>query len=413
MATPITLTRKANTPTELTVDLPLSKSECNRVLIIKALANLTIEHSDISSANDSIVLHHALQHPENEIDCEDAGTVMRFLTAYFAIKKDTTTILKGTERMHQRPIKPLVDALLDLGAEIEYLDKEGFPPLKITGKKLKNNKLRIDASISSQFISALMLIGPMLPNGLEITFESTPISFPYIELTAAIMCNFGASIQVKNTSISITNSRYTASNYKPEADWSAASYWYELATFFPETTFQLNGLRIPSNQGDAVLPELFKPLGISTVINETGISICKNSSTQLIANEIDCTNFPDLAQTLACTYAGLNANIALTGLKTLALKETNRIEAIQHELHKIGIDIETNGNSWSISSSISQLAAIEFNTYKDHRMAMSLAPLAAYINQVTIEDSSVVNKSYPDFWNQISQLFDIQQLINC
>ena len=408
------------------IHLTASKSESNRALIIQALCDDAFEIENLSISNDTKVLKELLNKSLQEEtvradkarvkssdDVSDnhqptfsvnlAGTAMRFLTAYLAIQNQEV-VLTGAQRMTERPIKVLVDALKQLGAEISYQEKEGFPPLKISGKKLSGDKVTIDGGISSQYISALLMIAPKLENGLNIEFEGEVVSKPYIDMTIEMMRYFGATVQWKGNNIKVKPGNYKARDFKVEADWSAASYWYSMVALAKEADITLFGLKQESLQGDAVVQEIYKSLGVSTAFVKGGIRLTKNSEFRIQNSElnIDFVNFPDIAQTVAVTCAALNVKARLTGLKTLRIKETDRIAALQTELTKLGFSVEVKKNDILINSAPSQFNE-SVETYDDHRMAMAFTPLALQ-SSIIIEDENVVAKSYPDFWKDLESV---------
>ncbi len=388
------------------IHLTSSKSESNRALIIQALCDETFNIDNLSISNDTVVLQELLGSDDSELSVNLAGTAMRFLTAYLAIQ-DKEVVLTGAQRMKERPIKVLVDVLKQMGADISYKENEGYPPLIINGKKLFGEKVTIDGGISSQYISALLMIAPKLDNGLEIEFEGEIISKPYINMTIEMMRYFGAEVKWQENSILVGAGNYKAKDFKVEADWSAASYWYSMVSLAKEADITLYGLKQESLQGDSVVQEIYNSLGVETEFIEGGIRLTKDSSlvTHHSQLEIDFVNCPDIAQTVAVTCAALNVKANFTGLKTLRIKETDRIAALQTELTKLGFSIDVEGDDIIINS-ISDNSS-EFNqsveTYDDHRMAMAFAPLALQ-NSITIEDEDVVGKSYPIFWKDLDSI---------
>jgi 3-phosphoshikimate 1-carboxyvinyltransferase len=385
------------------VQLTSSKSISNRALIIQALCMDDFEIERLSNSNDTNVLQKLLNSQEKEVSVGLAGTAMRFLTAFLAIKDNNEIILTGDNRMKERPIKVLVNVLKDLGADIEYLENVGYPPLKIIGKTLDGGKVEIDGSISSQYISALLMIAPKLKNGMQIEFLGEVISMPYINMTIEMMRYFGASVRWEGKTILVEYGEYQKKNISIEADWSAASYWYNMMALAKEADVTIYGLQQESLQGDAVVAEIYKNFGVETEFVKNGIRLTKNSQFKTLGSEleIDFVNFPDIAQTLAVTCAALNIKVRLIGLKTLRIKETDRIVALQAELNKLGFNVEVEGDDLIINQSNKDVI---FNspikTYNDHRMAMAFAPLAL-IRGVAIEDENVVAKSYPDFWKDL------------
>jgi len=407
--------------------LTSSKSESNRALIIQALCYEDFEIENLSISNDSKVLVELLcQIGKEEGDITDhdgitfsdestnnhqqilsvnlAGTAMRFLTAYLAIQ-NKEFVLTGAQRMKERPIKVLVDVLKQLGAEISYQEKEGYPPLKINGRKLSGEKVTIDGGISSQYISALLMIAPKLEKGLIIEFEGEVISKPYINMTIEMMRYFGAAVQWKGNAIVVKPGNYQANNFTVEADWSAASYWYSMVALAKEADITLYGLKQESLQGDSVVQEIYISLGVATEFVDGGIRLTKDSEFKAEDLEVDFINCPDIAQTVAVTCAALNIKAKLTGLKTLRIKETDRIAALQTELTKLGFSVDVEGDDIMINpiNSAPSRFSESVKTYDDHRMAMAFAPLTLQ-NSITIEDENVVGKSYPNFWGDLEKM---------
>ena len=391
-----------------------SKSISNRALIIQALCEDDFPIHRLANANDTELLQSLLQREKIILDAGPAGTTFRFLTAYLALQPDIQ-ILTGSERMKKRPIKVLVEALRQLGADIEYLEKEGYPPLKIGepsddfGRK---NRLIIPANTSSQYISALLMIAPILPHGLELTLAGKIVSRPYIEMTLALMRHFGVTAGWKDNVIKINPQDYRAKAFTVEADWSAASYYYAMAVFADELDLQLNGLFKDSVQGDAVLAPMMEKFGIKTDFNAQGIRLTKSGAAIPPVFEYDFLECPDLAQTLAVVCAGVGVHGVFTGLETLRIKETDRIAALKNELAKVQAFLSKLPEKFSKKSGkqffqIEGKAVVEnaptFATYEDHRMAMAFAPLAMFGN-IRIEEPEVVRKSYPNFWRDLTEL---------
>ena len=381
-----------------------SKSESNRLLILKAqFPNISIEN--ISESDDTKVLQRGMEISKGTVDIHHAGTAMRFLTAYYAAKEGTEIILTGSERMQERPIGILVDVLKSLGADIEYLQNEGFPPLKIKGKILQKKKVKIQSEVSSQYISALMLIAPMLPNGLQISLEGQTISKPYIEMTLSLMNQLGIKVNFSNNIIDILPVREIENaEIVVESDWSSASYFYSLVALSDDLKITLRNFSDRSLQGDAVLPTIYKNLGVQTIFNiaEKSIFLSKEDVQLPDSLLLDLSNTPDLAQTIAVSCFGLGIGCRLTGLQTLKIKETDRLSALKNELSKLGAEVHIDDSSLQLekSSQIRPNGVIE--TYQDHRMAMAFAPLAIKTNLI-IDNAEVVSKSYPNFWEDLKK----------
>ncbi|NDK55070.1 3-phosphoshikimate 1-carboxyvinyltransferase [Pontibacter fetidus] len=384
-----------------TIDLPASKSEANRALIIAALAggNATIEN--LSEANDTQLLNRLLQTDTETVDAEDAGTVMRFLTAYYAVTGQQKT-LTGTERMCQRPIKVLVDALRELGATIDYLKEEGFPPLKINDFKGNGKKhLKVRSDISSQYISALLMIAPLLPDGLVLELEGKIGSRPYIDMTLALMQHFGVSATFEENTITVAHQNYKPATFTVEPDWSAASYWYSMVALAKEAEITLPGLKRNSYQGDSAIVDIMNRLGVYTGFTENGVELSKKHCQKRLA--YDFTNCPDLAQTIVALCAALGVTLEMTGVESLRIKETDRIQALQIEVLTMGASLnEITPGVFRMEPAIITKRELAFRTYQDHRMAMAFAPIAL-LEPVQIQEPSVVRKSYPGFWDDLEK----------
>lgn len=384
--------------------LPSSKSISNRALIINALAGANHFPENISDCDDTNVMVKALRKPCETIDIQAAGTAMRFLTAYLAVNGEKH-VLTGTERMKNRPIGVLVDALRSLGAQISYTDKEGFPPLQIIGGNYPGGKLSIPGNISSQYISALLMIGPTLANGLSLELTGSVISRPYIDMTLKIMRDFGAQAGWTNDHcIRVAPIGYTTVPYTIESDWSAASYWYEMIALSADeqARIELPGLHADSCQGDAAIQRFFQPLGVATTFEGTHVVLHKAPPTAE-ALRFDLTNQPDLAQTLVVTCALMERPFHFTGLQSLKIKETDRCVALCRELRKLGYVVEELNQSelcWRGEHCEPQ-GKPEIDTYEDHRMAMSFAPACFKTNNLHINDIHVVSKSYPNYWSDL------------
>lgn len=388
-----------------TIYLNSSKSESNRLLIIKALSEKEITIKNLSKANDSVLLKNLLE-SENLVvwDAQDAGTSFRFLTSFLAIKKEHV-VLSGTERMKQRPVKVLVDALNKIGAEILYLENEGFPPIYVKGKiNQVKNKLDIPGDISSQYISSLLLIAPLLEKGIEINIEEPFYSRPYVNMTLNLMNSFGIKSEVKGNKISIKNQEFSSGSYIVESDWSAASYWYSILSISDNiNNLTLQGLKKKSNQGDSVISELMKSFGVNTQYKEDGIVLTKiKFDTEEI--ELDFRDCPDLAQTILVVAAYHKIKLKVSGVESLKIKETDRLLAMKNELKKIGCDFYEEGNYWILEKRRREIDdELSIDTYKDHRMAMAFAPLASK-KSIIINDPDVVVKSYPTYWEDLKKV---------
>ena len=381
-----------------------SKSETNRLLILQQFyQNLKIEN--VSNSDDSVLMQKALSSTSKEINIGHAGTAMRFLTAYFSVKENSEIILTGSGRMKDRPIKILVDALTSLGADIQYLEKEGFPPLKISGKKLTNSFVEIEGNVSSQYVSALLLIAPTLENGLQLKFKGEITSVPYIKMTLTLLAGLGVELSWDDDSISI-QPKPTISNKTivVESDWSSASYYYSLCALSPNSEIKLSAYKQTSLQGDAVLATIYEQLGVKTTFEENTITL-KNE--QLASNNqkltLDLISAPDIAQTIAVTCFGLGIECYLTGLHTLKIKETDRLVALKKELEKLGGTVEITNETLHLKASEEIKENIAIATYDDHRMAMAFAPLATKTS-IQIENANVVSKSYPTFWDDFKKI---------
>ncbi|NLZ73486.1 MAG: 3-phosphoshikimate 1-carboxyvinyltransferase [Bacteroidales bacterium] len=386
------------------IHLPASKSISNRTLIINALAAQKAPIQNLSNCDDTQVMIKALLQNEPTIDILAAGTAMRFLTAYLSIQKGTYTIT-GTKRMQERPIQILVDALRQLGAQIEYTKKEGFPPLQITGHPLQGGEIMIKGSISSQYISALLLIAPYLEKGLTLLIEGELISKPYVDLTLNIMQDFGASVQWESVNrLRVYPKPYEETSYTIENDWSAASYWYALVALTPEAKVILPNLYENSFQGDSRGKEIFKKLGVNTEHLEDSITLTKKRI-EVQSLHVDFIEIPDLAQTFVVVCCLLQIPFNFTGLQSLKIKETDRIEALIVEMKKLGYPLISKNNDTLIwdGKRIPAHASPQIKTYEDHRMAMAFAPASIHHPHLIIENPEVVTKSYPNFWADLTR----------
>ena len=395
-------------PESASIQIAGSKSESNRILILQKQFP-EIEIHNLSNSVDTQVLQKALADSSSEINIGHAGTAMRFLTAYFASQEGKEVVLSGSSRMHQRPIKSLVDALLSLGADIEYVEKDSFPPLKIKGKKLSENKVQIDGSMSSQYVSALMLIAPSLENGLEISFLSEITSCPYIEMTMEMLRSLGISCSFENDIIKVQSAKAIKTiDFTVESDWSSVSYVYAFFALSEMKELRLKQFKKDSLQGDSVLTKLFESFGVSSQWQGEELVLHK---TNKIAKSIswDCSDFPDLAQTLMVVAYGLSIPMKLTGLHTLKIKETDRIIALQTELQKLGAKVSVTDNSMQLAKRKTAIKEnVSIATYEDHRMAMAFASLALLV-PIQIQNPEVVEKSFVDFWDVFQALGLIKQ----
>jgi 3-phosphoshikimate 1-carboxyvinyltransferase len=388
----------------LRVAISGSKSETNRLLLLQAFyPNLSI--TNLATADDTIVMQKALATKEDTVNIHHAGTAMRFLTAYYATQVDREVLLTGSKRMTERPIGILVEALRQLGANIEYLGNEGYPPLRIKGKQLTKYKVALSASVSSQYISALLLIAPQLPNGLELTLEGTVTSLPYIKMTLALLYKMGIEYTFENNVIKVKHqSEIDNVNFTIESDWSSASYWYSIIALSKiGTQVTLTSYKENSLQGDAQIAQLFEDFGVTTRFHNDTITIQKTANCKLSSINYTLDHTPDLAQTIAVTCFGLGLKCNLTGLHTLKVKETDRLVALQNELQKLGGKVTITEDRISITDyEVLPKTPITISTYNDHRMAMAFAPLAV-VFPIAIENIAVVSKSYPKFWEDLEQ----------
>ena len=427
---------KSNKQINGTVHLTGSKSECNRALIIEALSDGKVKVENVSDAADAVLLAGILRGTKSEVlslesevlsqrpkdlelktqdlrlvDIGPAGTAMRFLTAYFAIQ-DNEVILTGSQRMKERPIGILVDALRELGAHIDYEEKEGFPPIKLKGSfEQQTSKISIKGNISSQYITALLLIAARLPFGLELHIEGELTSRPYVEMTLAMLETAKIQHSWEGNVITISNQEFATTSLHVEPDWSAASYWYAIAALADEAELLLTGLTQYSLQGDSVITEIMANFGITSQFKDGGVHLTKEVK-PLARKIFDLKECPDLAQTIIVVCAALGHEATFTGLETLKIKETDRILALQTELAKMGVKLIEKGQVYKLDCSEKFIPERMFiNTYHDHRMAMAFAPLALIIPQLEFENGPVVDKSYPAFWTDLTKLgFGVQEI---
>jgi 3-phosphoshikimate 1-carboxyvinyltransferase len=427
----IILTKKGKTVNG-TVQLTGSKSECNRALVIEALSGGKVKVENISDAADTVTLAgilreseeigaesgnglhespHLATHTPHIVNIGPAGTAMRFLTAYYAIG-DQEVVLTGSERMKQRPIGILVDALRSLGAHISYEENEGYPPVKLKGSfEQQTRKISIKGNISSQYITALLLIAARLPLGLELHIEGELTSRPYVEMTLTMLKQAGIQHNWQDNIIAIEHQEYAQTSLHIEPDWSAASYWYAIAALSDEAELFLPGLTSYSLQGDSVITELMANFGITSQFKDGGVLLTKEPK-PIFRKIFDLKECPDLAQTIIVVCAALGHDASFTGLETLKIKETDRILALQTELAKIGVKLIEKGLVYKLDCSEKQIPQRMFvSTYDDHRMAMAFAPLATVIPELEIEDADVVEKSYPAFWEDLQKIgFEVAQV---
>ncbi len=384
-----------------TITLPPSKSISNRLLILNALSCSEHPIENLSDCEDTRVIVDAFNSDSNIFDVKGAGTAMRFLTAFLATTEGEW-IIRGNKRMHERPIHPLVETLVALGADIEYLEKKGFPPLKIKGKHLEGGEVYLAGNMSSQFTSALLMIAPTMDKGLTIHLENEVISKPYIQLTLGLMEAYGIKSKWEGRDITIKHQHYVPKSIRVESDWSAASYWYSIVALMPEAEITLLGLEKNSLQGDSNLRNLFTDLGVSTEFVPGGLTIRKkNVSTKKFFH--DFANEPDLAQTFAVTCCLLHIPFLFSGMQTLKIKETDRIAALNKELSKLGFVIKESEDrlmEWDGERCFPESDPV-IDTYDDHRMAMSFAPACIPFGSIKINDPQVVAKSYPNFWEDL------------
>jgi 3-phosphoshikimate 1-carboxyvinyltransferase len=392
-----------------TIVLPYSKSISNRLLIINAISGNNVPVKNLSASEDTEYLSRILSHRNHEIYCGDGGTTFRFLLAFLALK-GKEHLLTGSTQLNKRPVKELVAALTNLGAEITYCEKEFFPPLLIKSKKLNGGKIKIDATTSSQFISALMMIAPALPGGLEITLAGKVISRPYISMTKKMMQFFGADVYFNGHQIVIPEKKYEQNKFEIEKDWSSASYIYEIAALADDCDIFLPGLSPESIQGDAAILEIMEDFGVTSLVEPDGIRLIKSlKGKQTFIG--DFSDAPDLIPALSMCCAAKNINATFKGIETLVFKESNRIEAIQSILTSMKVRNQYINGALTQEKSNKLILDQIFETFHDHRIAMCVAPLSLKTGRIVVNEEEVVAKSFPDFWNQLMALgFEIQLL---
>ena len=386
-----------------------SKSETNRLLLLQALfPNITLENT--SNSDDSEVMSKALSNSQltiqnsQLIDIHHAGTAMRFLTAYFAVSEGSEVILTGSQRMQERPIKVLVEALEQLGAKITYQKEVGYPPIRIIGQKITRSQVSIPANVSSQYISALLLVAPKLQDGIEITLVGEITSVPYIKMTLALLNDLDIKTSFEGNVITVYPKQEVASGVMTvESDWSSASYFFSIVALSKNSTISLSSYKETSLQGDSALVEIYKQMGVETHFQGDKMTLLKQFDFKTENLNLDLNNTPDIAQTIVVTCLGLGIGCHLTGLHTLKIKETDRLEALRIELTKLGANISVTNDSLTLVASDKINHNIKIATYNDHRMAMAFAPLALKV-PIVIENAEVVSKSYPDFWEDLKSL---------
>ena len=396
------------------IDLPASKSISNRVLLLNALCATPGRLSNLAQCDDTDAVLSALAQPDaSEVNIGAAGTAMRFLTAYFATREGREVVIDGTERMRQRPIGVLVDALRQLGADIEYVEAEGYPPLKITGTRLHGGALTVSGSVSSQYITAILLIAPVI-GGITLTIEGGIMSRPYIDMTLALMARYGVKAEWRENVIHVPAGEYTALDFTVEADWSAASYWWAMQAIVPQSRISLKGLEPQSLQGDSRIAELMSQMGVTGNWCGRYLDLRSNGGVGCCCSTFaDLSGTPDIAQTLVVMLCLMGRPFRITGLRTLRIKETDRLEALRTELRKLGYVMKVEGDdaiSWHFETTAAE-ASPHICTYHDHRMAMAFAPAAIRFPGLIIDDAQVVSKSYPLFWEHLRQAgFKIEEV---
>ncbi|MEC7262286.1 MAG: 3-phosphoshikimate 1-carboxyvinyltransferase [Bacteroidota bacterium] len=405
------LSAPSNKNIQKAIQITGSKSETNRSLLLQALfSNIKIEN--VSNSDDGEVMQKGLLISKGEVDIHHAGTAMRFLTAYFASQAGKEVVLTGSSRMQERPIQVLVEALQALGADIQYVKNEGYPPLKISGKKLEQSKVSLPANISSQYISALLLIAPSLKNGLELELVGKITSVPYIKMTLGLLEQIGVTTSFEGNKITVKPlENIEETTLVVESDWSSASYFYSIVALCEVgTKVQLSSYKQNSLQGDSVLSKIYQDFGVETQFGENTIVLSKISDNLPKTLNYDLSNAPDIAQTIAVTCLGLGLGCHLTGLHTLPIKETDRLAALQTELGKFGAKVDIDAESLTLQPLSTLNTGIFIDTYNDHRMAMAFGPLVLKVDLI-VNDAGVVSKSYPDYWNDLKTLgFGIQEM---
>lgn len=411
--------RKPKKPIKAKIKLPFSKSESNRALMIKALSDQKTILHNLSDAADTLLLNKCIRMINTccvsrlpmVVDAQDAGTVFRFLTAYLSILNGKW-LLTGCERMQNRPIKILVEALRNIGADITYKGEEGYPPILIEGKQLDGGRINVDANVSSQYITGLLLIAPYLKKGLEIKLVGETFSKPYIDLTIGVMKQFGVVVERKNNILSVKSQNYTVGSFDMQRDWSAAAFWYEIVAISKGSEIFLEGLTLDTLQGDSVLPEIFSNLGVKTTVEDNGILITKSGDvvSKFSYSFKDC---PDLAQAVISTCAALKVNGEFLGLQSLKIKEIDRIQGLNNSIATFGFHLVEKDCKWILEpvGQMRNLQSLNLSSFGDHRMAMSVAPFALVCDQVCLMESDSVAKSYPHFWDDLKSVgFQIKEV---
>lgn len=391
------------------IQLPASKSESNRALMIAAYGGFAPDFQNLSDSNDTFVLSNALREIQQNkavIDIADCGTAARFLTTFLACREGEW-ILTGTERMKQRPVAPLVEALRGLGSDIQYVEKDGYLPLQIKGKPISGGKIQVEMHQSSQFASSLLLAAPMWAQGLEMELLGELSSLPYLEMTLTMMRHFGADVERDERTIFVKPKPYQSKSFSVEADWSAASYWYEMAALSDECEIRLRGLSLPSIQGDAVIVDWMKQFGVGTFAEKEAL-VLRKIPFEKRPLQFDFSAHPDLFPTMAATCAAMQIEARFSGISNLNVKESDRLRSMENELIKIGVEMNKIGDESVLIMSCSQLPSFDsshpllFSAHNDHRVVMSLVPLALRIGTIRFDDMEVVRKSYPNFWADVN-----------
>lgn len=410
---------KPKKPIKATIKLPFSKSESNRALMIKALSDQKTILHNLSDAADTLLLNKCIRMINTcsvsrlpmVVDAKDAGTVFRFLTAYLSILKGKWLLI-GCERMKNRPIKILVEALRNLGAEISYKGEEGYPPILIEGKQLDGGRINVSANVSSQYITGLLLIAPYLKNGLKIKLVGETFSKPYIDLTIGVMKQFGIVVERDKNILSVKPQNYTVGSFDMQRDWSAAAFWYEIVAISEDSEIFLEGLTLNTLQGDSVLPEIYTNLGVETTVTDDGIHIKKSGDvvSKFSYSFKDC---PDLAQAVISTCAALKVSGEFVGLQSLKIKEIDRIQGLNNSIATFGFHLLEEDSKWILEpvGQMKKLQSLNLSSFGDHRMAMSIAPFALVCDQVCLMESESVTKSYPHFWKDLKSVgFEIKEI---